>query len=79
MIFFHEILHIHKRNHKEQYLPSRFSIFLKVMEFRWDVFKMFISTIWYDNVDDYDFFEVEKCSSIENLLGLNIILIIWQK
>jgi hypothetical protein len=31
---FHEILHIHKRNHKEQSFPSKFSIFLKVMEFR---------------------------------------------
>ncbi len=29
------------------------------MEFRLDDFKMFISTLWDDNVDDYDFFRLK--------------------
>ncbi len=28
------------------------SIFLKVMEFKSNDFKMFINTLWYDNVND---------------------------
>ncbi len=36
---------------------------------------MFISTLWYDNVDDYDFFRLKK-SSIEDLHGFNVFLII---
>jgi hypothetical protein len=38
------------------------------MEFKSDVFKMFINTIWYDNVDDYDF------SKLKNVLPLKIYL-----
>jgi hypothetical protein len=38
---------------------------------------MFISTLWYDNVDDHDFFYIEKCSSIESLYGLYVFIIIW--
>jgi hypothetical protein len=40
----------------EQSNPSKFSTFFKVMEFRSNDLKMFISTLWDDNVDDYDFF-----------------------
>jgi hypothetical protein len=57
---------IHKRNHKEQSFPSKFSIFLKVIEFKSDDVKMFISTLWYDNIDDHDFFR------LENVLPLQI-------
>jgi hypothetical protein len=37
------------------------------MEFKADVFKMFINTLWYENVDDYDF-------KLENVLPLKIYL-----
>jgi len=57
-----------KKNHKEQSFPSKFSNFLKVMEFRLDDFTMFINTLWCDNVDDYDFFK------LKNVLPLNIYL-----
>jgi hypothetical protein len=30
------------------------------MEFGLNDLKMFISTLWYDNVDDYDFFRLEN-------------------
>jgi hypothetical protein len=30
------------------------------MEFRSDDFYLFISTLWYDNVDDYDFFKLKN-------------------
>ncbi len=52
-------LFTHKRNHKKQSFPSKFSNFFKVMEFRSYDFKMFISTLWYDNVDDYDSFRLK--------------------
>ncbi len=71
MIFFYEILHIHKRNHKEQSFPSKFSIFLEVMDFRQNDLKMFISTLWYENVDDYDFLRLENVLSLK-ILGLNV-------
>jgi hypothetical protein len=37
---------------------------------------MFINTLWYENVDDYDFSYIGKCSSIEDVFGLNGFLII---
>jgi hypothetical protein len=48
-----------KKKHKEQYFLSFVSFFLKVMEFR-----LFISTLWYENVDDYDFFKLENFLSL---------------
>ncbi len=38
------------------------------MEFRSNDFQMFNNTLWYDNVDDYDFFR------LKNVLPLNIYL-----
>jgi hypothetical protein len=49
--------------------PLKFSIFLKVMEFRLDDFKLFSSTLWYENVDNYDFFNSENFLSFLDLLG----------
>jgi hypothetical protein len=46
------------------------------MEFKSNDLKMFINTLWYDNVDDYDSFRLKFFSSIEYLLGLNVFLII---
>jgi hypothetical protein len=37
--------------------------FLKIVEFKYDDFKMFISTFLCDNVDDYDFLK------LKNVLG----------
>jgi hypothetical protein len=34
------------------------------MKFRSNDFKMFISTLWYDNVDDYDFFRLKNGLSL---------------
>jgi hypothetical protein len=62
-------LHIHKRNYKEQYSLSKFLIFFKVVEFRLDDFKMFISTLWYNNVDDYDFFRLKNAFPLKIYLG----------
>jgi hypothetical protein len=39
---------------------------IKVVEFRSNDLKMFIGTLWYENVDDYDFLR------LENVLPLNI-------
>jgi hypothetical protein len=39
---------------------------LKVMELKSDNLKMFINTLWYDNVDDYDFLK------LKNVLPLTI-------
>jgi hypothetical protein len=58
-----------KKNHKKQSFPSKFSIFLKVMEFRSYDFKMFITTLWYENVDDYDFFRLENVLPLKIYLG----------
>jgi len=41
--------------------------------------KMFISTLWYDNIDDYDFFRLKNILPLKIYLGLVFILIIWQK
>ncbi len=46
-----------------------FSIFLKVMEFRLYDFEMFISTLWYENVDDCDFFKLENVLPLKMYLG----------
>jgi len=35
------------------------------MEFISDDLKMFINTLWYDNVDDYDFFRLKKVLPLE--------------
>jgi hypothetical protein len=48
--------------------PSKISIFFKVVEFKSNGLKMFISTLWYDNIYDYDFF------TLKNVLPLNIYL-----
>ncbi len=61
--------HIHKRNHKDQSLPSKFSIFFKVVEFKSNNFKMFISTLWYENIDDNDFFRLENVLPLKIYLG----------
>jgi len=58
-----------KRNHKEQYFSLKFSIFIKVMEFRSYDFKMFINTLWYDNVDDYDFLKLKTVLPLKIYLG----------
>jgi hypothetical protein len=52
----------------KKYFPSKFSIILKLVEFRLDDFQMFINTLWYDNVDDYKFFR------LKNVLTLKIYL-----
>ncbi len=39
---------------------------------------MFIDILWYDNVDEYDFFKL-IFFSIKDLLGSNVFLIIWRK
>jgi hypothetical protein len=39
------------------------------MEFRLDDLKMFISTLWYDNVDDYDFFRLKNGLPLTIYLG----------
>jgi hypothetical protein len=39
------------------------------MEFILDDFKMFITTLWYDNVDNYDFFK------LKNVLPLKFYLV----
>jgi hypothetical protein len=44
------------------------------MEFKLDDLKFFISTLWYNNVDDYDFLRLNCFFSIEYLLGLNVFL-----
>ncbi len=46
------------------------------MEFKSNDLKLFINTLWYDNVNDYDFFKVEFFSLIGYLLGLSVFLII---
>jgi hypothetical protein len=62
----------YKRNHKKQCFPSKFFIFLKVVEFGENDLKMFISTLWYDNVDNYDFLKLIFFFSIEDLFGLSV-------
>ncbi len=55
MEFVHEILHIQNDNYKEQSFPlKQVSIFLKVMELKLIDTKIFVTTLCYDNVDDYD-------------------------
>jgi hypothetical protein len=49
--------------------PSKFSIFFKVVEFRPNDFKMFINTLWYDNVHDYDFFRLKSVFPLKIYLG----------
>jgi hypothetical protein len=44
-----------KYNHKEQFSLSKLTICFEVMQFRLGDIKIFISTLWYDNDDDYDF------------------------
>ncbi len=46
----------YKKNPIKKSFQSKFSKKFKVVEFRLDNFKMFINTLWYDNVDDYLFF-----------------------
>jgi hypothetical protein len=58
-----------KKTHKEQSFPSKFSNFLKVMEFRLDDFTMLINTLWYDNVDDYDFLKLKNVLPLKIYLG----------
>jgi len=57
------MLHIQNKTIKEN-LPHQ--------SFKSDDFKMFISTLWYDIVDDYDYFLIGYFSSIENICGLNV-------
>jgi len=38
-------------------------------EFRLDDFKMFISTLWYDNDYDYDFFRLKNVFPLKMYLG----------
>jgi hypothetical protein len=42
------------------------------MEFRSNNLKMFISTLWYDNVNNYDFFRLKNVFSFEDLLRLHV-------
>jgi len=39
------------------------------MEFISDDFKMFINTLWYDNVNDYDFFRLKNVLPFKIQLG----------
>ncbi len=49
------------------------------MEFGLNDLKMFISTLWYDNVDDYDFFRLENVLPLKVYWNLSVFLIIWKK
>jgi hypothetical protein len=40
---------------------------------------MIISTLWYENADDYDFFRLENVLPSKIYLGEVFFLIIWQK
>jgi hypothetical protein len=40
------------------------------MEVKLNDLRIFINTLCYNNVDNFDFFKVEKCSSIEDALGI---------
>jgi hypothetical protein len=50
-------------------LLSKFSIFFKVMEYKSNYLKTFISTLWYDNVDDYDFLKLIDVLPLKIHLG----------
>jgi hypothetical protein len=39
------------------------------MEFKLDDLKMVINTLWYDNVDDYDFFRMKNVFQLKIYLG----------
>jgi hypothetical protein len=45
------------------------SIFLKVMEFKLNDLKMFINTLWYDNVNDYDYLKLKNVLPLKIYLG----------
>jgi hypothetical protein len=50
-------------------LPSNFSNFFKVMEYKSTDLNTFISTLWYDNVDDYDFLKLIDVLPLKIYLG----------
>ncbi len=58
----------HKKEAQKKSSLSTSSIFLKVVEFKSNDLKMFINTLWYDNVNDYD------CLKLKNVLPLKIYL-----
>jgi hypothetical protein len=39
------------------------------VEFKLNDLKMFIGTLWYDNVDDYDFFKLKNVLPLKIYLG----------
>jgi hypothetical protein len=45
----------YKKKTTNNKFSHQFSIFLNIKEFRSNDLKMFIDTLWYDNVDEYDF------------------------
>jgi hypothetical protein len=51
-----------KKNHKEHF-------FLKVIEFRPNDLKMCISTLRYDNVNNYDFLKLKNVLLLKIYLG----------
>jgi ubiquinone/menaquinone biosynthesis C-methylase UbiE len=62
MKFYTYIKETIKNNLSHQSFQKKF----KAVEFRSNDFKMFIGTLWYENVDDYDFLR------LENVLPLKI-------
>jgi len=58
-----------KKNLKKNPSPSKILILFKVVEFKLNDLKMFISTLWYDNVDDYDFFKLKNVLPLKIYLG----------
>ncbi len=46
-----------------------FFFFFKVVEFRSNDFKMFINTLWYDNVDNYDFLKLKNVFPLKIYMG----------
>jgi hypothetical protein len=58
-----------KETVKKKSFPSKFTILFKVMEFKLNDLKMFINTLWYDNVDDYDYFRLKFFLPLKIYLG----------
>jgi hypothetical protein len=46
-----------------------FSILFKVMEFKSNELKIFIDTLWYDNVDNYDSFRLKNVLPLKIFVG----------
>jgi len=50
------------------------------MELKSDNLKMFINTLWYDNVDDYDFLKLKNVLPLTIYFQrLHVFLIVWKK